>query len=81
MDNRYDVVIIGGGLSGVTAATAAADKGLKTLLLEKGHTTGGTGNYVEGIFAVQSDMQKEAGINIKPESILQAELDYSPLRS
>lgn len=77
MDNRYDVVIIGGGLSGVTAATAAADKGLKTLLLEKGHTTGGTGNYVEGIFAVQSDMQKEAGINIKPESILQAELDYS----
>lgn len=52
MSDKYDVVIVGGGLSGFAAATAAADKGLKTLLIEKGKTTGGTGNYVEGIFAV-----------------------------
>lgn len=77
MLDNYDVVIVGGGLSGFAAATEAADKNLKTLLVEKGHTTGGTGNYVEGIFAVQSQMQKEAGISIKPESILQTELDYS----
>lgn len=77
MTNKYDLVIIGAGLSGFAAATAAADKGLKALLLEKGKTTGGTGNYVEGIFAVQSNLQKEANIDIKPEKILQAELDYS----
>lgn len=77
MSDKYDVVIVGGGLSGFAAATAAADKSLKTLLIEKGKTTGGTGNYVEGIFAVQSEMQKQAGIDVKPEEILQTELDYS----
>lgn len=77
MTDNYDVVVIGGGLSGFAAATEAADKKLKTLLVEKGRTTGGTGNYVEGVFAVQSKMQKQAGIDITPESILQAELDYS----
>lgn len=34
--NKYDVVIVGGGLSSLISAFQATDKGLKTLVLEKG---------------------------------------------
>lgn len=35
MDNRYDVIIIGGGPAGMTAAVYAGRSGLKTAMLEK----------------------------------------------
>ena len=47
--NDYDLVVIGSGLSGQAAAAASVEKGLNTLVVEKGRTTGGSGNYVEGI--------------------------------
>ena len=37
----YDVVIIGGGMGGVTAATQAAKRGAKVAVIE-GHRIGGT---------------------------------------
>lgn len=77
MKKIYDVIIIGGGLAGFAAATEAADRKLTTLVLEKGRTTGGTGNYVEGVFAAESKMQKEAGIALKGEQILNIEIEYS----
>jgi len=39
-DDKYDVVIVGGGPAGSMAAKSAADKGAKTLLLERSHNTG-----------------------------------------
>lgn len=41
MDNRFDVVIVGGGASGIAAARALAGSGLRTLLLEAGSRLGG----------------------------------------
>ncbi len=38
---KYDVAIVGGGISGFHAAIAAARSGLKTLLIEKNSTIGG----------------------------------------
>ncbi|MEB3365547.1 FAD-binding protein [Lactobacillus sp. R2/2] len=55
---KYDVVIVGAGLAGFAAADEAVDNNLKTLLVEKGKTTGGSGNYVEGVFAADSELQK-----------------------
>ena len=37
----YDVVIIGGGISGLNAAVTAAESGLKTLIMEQTSTWGG----------------------------------------
>ncbi len=53
-ERKYDVVIIGGGTSGVFAAHAAAKSGAETLLVEKNGILGGTvvASYVDypGIF-------------------------------
>jgi phytoene dehydrogenase-like protein len=38
---NYDVIVVGGGLGGLTAAITAAKRGRKTLLLEKHSTVGG----------------------------------------
>ena len=38
---RYDVIVIGAGMGGLTAAALLAKKGLKTLLLEKEDQVGG----------------------------------------
>lgn len=60
-DRTYDadVVVIGAGASGSAAAWAAAEKGLKVVTLEKSAMVGGTGKFSEGIFAVESSMQRD----------------------
>ncbi|MBN1556189.1 MAG: FAD-dependent oxidoreductase [Phycisphaerae bacterium] len=37
----YDVVVVGGGIAGITAAVAAARNGARTLLAEKNYALGG----------------------------------------
>ena len=37
MDNKYDCVIIGGGIAGLTASIYAVRGGLKTILIEQGN--------------------------------------------
>ncbi|WP_294605643.1 FAD-binding protein [uncultured Lactobacillus sp.] len=76
-EKQYDLVIIGSGLSGQAAAAEAASKGLKTLVIEKGRTTGGSGNYVEGVFAIGSKMQKNQGIEISGVDLLHDEQQFS----
>lgn len=46
--NKYDFIVVGGGLSGVAAAVSASRQGLKTLLIEKSGALGGaiTNNLV-----------------------------------
>lgn len=76
-NSEYNLVIVGGGLSGLAAAVSAGEQGIKTLVIEKGRTLGGDGNYVEGAMGVDSFLQKEKGIKIDPTKLLQDELNYS----
>ena len=41
-DVQTDILVVGSGASGLTAALAAADRGAKVLIIEKGHLFGGT---------------------------------------
>ena len=43
MDDRWDVIVIGGGPAGCTAAISAAREGAKTLLIEAMGQLGGMG--------------------------------------
>ncbi|WP_267201742.1 FAD-dependent oxidoreductase [Limosilactobacillus kribbianus] len=74
---QYDLVIVGAGLSGLSAAVEAGSHHLKTLVLEKGRTIGGNGNYVEGALGIDSYLQKQHGIKIDKLAVLKSELDYS----
>ncbi|KAJ6017884.1 fumarate reductase/succinate dehydrogenase flavo-protein [Penicillium sp. IBT 35674x] len=47
-DVEYDVVVVGSGCSGLTAAVVAAKKGLRVLVLEKTNFYGGTTAYSGG---------------------------------
>ena len=54
-----DVVVVGAGASGTAAALAAAEQGVKVVVLEKAAFVGGAGRIASGLFAVESSLQKE----------------------
>ena len=76
-----DVCICGAGNSGLSAAVEAAQQGLGVVVLEKQGGTGGGGIGTEGVFAVNSTMQQEAGIAIEPAAIIATEMEYSHNRA
>lgn len=71
-----DVVIVGAGAGGMAAGMAAVDEGLKTVILEKQPIVGGGGNYMEGTFAVGSDLQKRENVGINPEKQFRRVMDF-----
>ena len=71
-----DVVIVGAGAGGMTAAVAALDGGMKTVVLEKNGIVGGGGNYMEGSFAVGSRMQKADNIGVDAEKQFRRVMDF-----
>jgi fumarate reductase flavoprotein subunit len=65
-----DVVVLGGGGTGLAAAIAAREAGAKdVILLEKRKSTGGNSELVEGMFAVESPVQKRLGIKTSRDDI------------
>ncbi len=76
-----DICICGAGNSGLSAAVEAAQQGLGVVVLEKQGGTGGGGIGTEGVFAVGSEMQKEAGIEIEPAEVISTEMNYSHNRA
>lgn len=65
-----DVVVVGGGMSGLAAAVQAGINGDSVVLLEASGAVGGAGNGVEGVFAVDSPLQQEQGIEVDAAEVL-----------
>lgn len=66
--NETDIVVIGGGGAGITAAIAAYEKGAKVILIEKTSMLGGNTNYATGgINAANTKIQKKLGIEDSAE--------------
>ncbi len=76
-----DIVVVGQGAAGTAAAFAAAELGAKVIGLEKKGIVGGTGNFSEGIFAVESEMQRAWNYNLTRDEVFQTIMRYGHWRS
>ena len=72
-----DVVVLGAGIAGLTAAASAVEGGAKTILLEKGITFHHRGLHNA---AIASKLQKKAGIKIDKEELIYTIMEWSAYR-
>jgi fumarate reductase flavoprotein subunit len=73
----FDVVVVGAGIAGLTAAASAAEAGAKVALIEKGPTfhTRGLHNA-----AFASRMQKQLGIQVDKEQVIYTIMEFGGYR-
>lgn len=72
-----DVVVVGSGLAGLSAAAVASENGLKVYLIEKMPTLGGAAPFVEGTFAVESYMQRQSSDRITTDQAWNMAMEFS----
>jgi fumarate reductase flavoprotein subunit len=75
--SNTDVVVIGSGAAGLAAAVTAAEGGAKVVVFEKQRSPGGTSNFLEGIFAVESVMQRPRFISYTRDQAFKNLMNYS----
>jgi len=73
-----DVVVVGAGFAGTTAACSAAENGAKVVVIEKGATWSGRGGGV-GVFT--SRMMRDAGIELNKEEVAREWIEMCGNRS
>jgi len=71
-----DIVIAGGGLSGLSAALTAAESGVKAIVLEKMHFLGGAGLFPEGSLGIGTRYQKENGIQTTTDKVFAKVMEF-----
>jgi fumarate reductase flavoprotein subunit len=72
-----EVVVVGSGASGLAAAVTAAEGGARVTVFEKERSLGGTSNFFEGTFAVESNMQRERYITYSRDEAFKNIMEYS----
>ena len=72
-----EVIVIGSGASGLAATLTAAEGGARVSVFEKERSLGGTSNFFQGIFAVESDMQRERYITYSRDEAFKNIMEYS----
>ena len=76
-----DIVVIGSGAAGLAAALTAAENGARVMVFEKQRSLGGTSNFLEGVFAVESPMQRERYITYTRDEAFKHIIEYSHWRA
>ena len=76
-----DFLIVGAGISGLAAAVQARQLKLNTIVIDKNGFVAGNGGGVEGIFGINTKMQKAAGIHAEKEDIISKEAELGQYRA
>lgn len=76
-----DLVVIGSGAAGLAAAVTAAEAGVTVIVFEKQRSLGGTSNFFDGMFAVESEMQRQRYITYSRDEAFHGIMDYSHWRA
>jgi fumarate reductase flavoprotein subunit len=73
-----DVVVVGAGISGLTAAASVAEAGASVIQLEKGETF-----HFRGLHnaALASKLQKKAGIEVDRDSVIYTLMEFAAYRN
>jgi fumarate reductase flavoprotein subunit len=74
---KADIVVIGSGNCGLAAAITAAEAGAKVIMFEKQKSLGGSSNFYNGTFAVESKMQREKFIMYTKDEAFQSIMEYT----
>lgn len=72
-----DVVVIGAGTSGTSAALSALENGAKTILIEKNPFPAGAGTFSGGMFAADSSQQKKLGKTVDKKMLVDKYVEQS----
>ena len=76
-----DVVVIGSGVAGLSAALTAADRGARVVVCEKQRALGGTSNFFQGTFAVESHMQRARFVTYTRDQAFKSIMEHSHWRA
>ena len=80
-NSTTDIAVIGSGISGLAAGLTAAEGGAKVVIFEKQPSVGGSSNFFEGTFAVESELQRERYITYSRDDAFKAIMEYSHWRA
>jgi fumarate reductase flavoprotein subunit len=72
-----DVAIIGAGAAGIPAAIEAARRGVRVDVFEQADHVGGSCNGGNGVFAVETQLQKEKQFTYTKKEILEYWMEYT----
>lgn len=77
VDATYDtdLLVVGGGGSGLACAVQAALDGTSLILVEKNNQLGGNASFVEGMFGIGSKLAEENGVSVVPADVIEKELE------
>jgi fumarate reductase flavoprotein subunit len=74
---EYDLIAVGAGGAGLAAAVTAAEAGKKAIILDRLRVTGGASVFAKGLFATQSHIQKQEGVETDPDKIFLQHMEYT----
>ena len=77
MELKTEILIIGGGASGMAAAVAAAEMGAEVTVAEANAAVGGNGLFPRGIFGVDSKIQRKKLVFADRDQIFRDCMNYS----
>jgi fumarate reductase flavoprotein subunit len=78
---EYEAVTVGSGVCGLAAAVTLAERGIKVCVCEKQPVIGGTSVNFRGIFAAESEMQRERYIKYSRDEAFRNIMEYSHWRA